>query len=92
MRKSGMFDKNKEEIVEGCKIQFYYIDPTGKIHEDQYDNVRTVIYKYGAFGIESKTRFVPLFEYLNFKKGEYISNYGSKRIYDNNYPFYVVPF
>ena len=45
------------------------------------DFVYEVKFKYGAFGIETKTKFIPLQEFLTKSEGEYISNAGNKVIY-----------
>ena len=91
MRKSGIIDENGVEIKEGDMIQFYYIDPMGKMHREEKGDLEKVVYKYGAFGYDAVTKFVPLFYWNGTTDGGYIPNKGTKHVYTNEYPFYVVP-
>lgn len=86
--KSNIFDKNGVEVKIGDTLVFPYVDPMGKIHNDE-DFRATVIFKYGCFGYEAKTRFIPLIEWMEKQEGEYVSNCGNKTIYTEKYPFWV---
>ncbi len=86
--KSNIFDKNGVEVKIGDTLVFPYIDPKGKIYNDEDFRV-TVIFKYGCFGYESITRFIALMEWMEQEVGDYVSNCGNKTIYTEKYPFWV---
>lgn len=90
MNSSKIIDKNGIEVKEGDRIQFYYIDPMGKINYDVLGDIETVEFKYGAFGYQTPIKFVPLFYWVGEQDGKYIPNQGTERIYTNKYPFYVL--
>lgn len=81
-RCSGIKDKHDKLIYEGDIITKLYVTPTGELTKDlDTDFVYEVKFKYGAFGVETKTKFIPLQEFLIKSEGEYISNAGNKVIY-----------
>lgn len=81
-RCSGVKDKHDKLIYEGDIITKLYVDPSGRVtNELDTDFVYEVKFKYGVFGIETKTKFIPLQEFFIKSKGEYISNHGNKIIY-----------
>lgn len=86
--KSNIFDKNGKEVKVGDTIAFPYIDPMGKITDD-VDFTRKVVFKYGCFGYETQTSFVPLIEWMKIRHGEYVPNCGNKTIYTEEYLFWV---
>jgi len=85
---SRIFDKNGIEIKEGDNVRLPYIDPGGNVHLNQGSIVKT-IFKYGCFGYESKTRFVPFLEFLDYENGDYVPNAGNRRVYIEDFPLYV---
>lgn len=88
--KSGIFDKNKKEVKVGDTLVFPYVTPKGEL-TDEEDFIATVVFKYGCFGFESQTSFIPLMEWMEIKSGDYVPNCGNKRIYTEKYPFWVSP-
>lgn len=81
-RCSGIKDKHDKLIYEGDIITRLYVTPTGELTKDlDTDFVYEVKFKYGAFGVETKTKFIPLQEFLITSEGEYIPNAGNKVIY-----------
>jgi hypothetical protein len=87
--KSSIFDKNGIEVSKGDILAFPYITPVGDMTEGEGFREQ-VQFKYGCFGIETKTRYIPLMEWMITKQGEYVSNYGNKVVYTEKYPFWVV--
>ena len=88
--KSGILDKKGTEVKVGDTLVFPYVNPMGKIHEDEEDFRAEVVFKYGCFGYETKTKFIPLIDWMEVQSGEYVSNCGNKTIYTERYPFWVV--
>jgi hypothetical protein len=86
--KSNIFDKNGIEVCNGDTLVFPYIDPMGKLHDEE-DFKKTVFFKYGCFGYETETKFIPLMEWMETERGEYVSNCGNKFVYTEKYPFWV---
>ena len=74
---SGILDRNGVEVKEGDTLIFPWISPIGEISNDPGFEAQ-VVFKHGAFGVELKTEFVPLLNWLNRTKGEYVPNYGNK--------------
>lgn len=85
---SGIFDKNGIEIKEGDIIVFPYVDPKGRLTKDESFR-KEVLFKYGCFGYETQIDFIPLFEWMKKKEGDYIPNKGNKNIYTKEYEFWV---
>lgn len=87
--KSNIFDKNGIEVKAGDTLVFPYVDPMGGVHEEE--GFRAVVqFKYGCFGFENYTRFIPLMDWMITEKGEYIPNSGNKIIYTEKYPFWIL--
>jgi hypothetical protein len=86
--KSNIFDKNGIEVKIGDTVIFPYITPMGEVTDDE-DFKKEVVFKYGCFGYEAETAFIPLMNWMLTDKGEYISNFGNKTIYTEKYPFWV---
>lgn len=81
-RCSGIRDIHDKLIYEGDIITKEYVTPTGEVTKElDIDFVYEVKFKYGAFGVETKTKFIPLQEFLLKSEGEYISSAGNKVIY-----------
>ena len=85
----GIKDKNGVEVQIGNTIAIPYINPFGVMGEDE-DRRELVVFAYGAFGIYTETRFVPLFELQTKREGDYIPNNGNKIEYTEQYYFWVV--
>lgn len=85
---SNVFDKNGKEVSVGDTLVFPYIDPLGGTHDTE-DFKATVLFKYGCFGYETATKFIPLMKWMEEEQGEYISNCGNKTIYTEKYPFWI---
>ena len=88
--KSNIFDKNGIEICEGDTLVFPYVDPMGGMH-DKVGFKKTVVFKYGCFGYETQTKFIPLMEWMDVEKGDYVSNCGNMVVYTEKYFFWVEP-
>lgn len=86
--KSNIFDKNGIEVCNGDTLVFPYIDPMGKINDEE-DFKKTVVFKFGCFGYETETKFIPLMDWMETERGEYVSNCGNKVVYTEKYPFWV---
>ena len=41
------------------------------------------------FGYETETKFIPLMDWMETERGEYVSNCGNKVVYTEKYPFWV---
>jgi len=87
--KSYIFDKYGIEVCIGDTVAFPYVTPMGDITDDE-DFRKQILFKYGCFGYETKTHFVPLMDWMKKESGEYVPNCGNKTIYTNQYPFWVV--
>ena len=86
--KSGIIDKFGVEVEKGDVVIFPYINPMGKL-EDEEDFRKKIIFKFGCFGYFNELDFVPLFNWMDTKMGEYVSNHGNKTVHLNTYPFWV---
>ena len=86
--KSGILDKNKKEVKKGDILVFPYVTPKGDVTRDE-DFRRTVLFKYGCFGFETQTEFIPLMEWMDRKLGDYVPNCGNKVVYLETYPFWI---
>ena len=89
LMKSGIKDKNGKEVKIGDWIAIPYIDPMGRLTEDEDYRVE-VKFKYGCFGYYNELKFVPLLEWQSTDRGDYIPNAGNIVIYTEEYPFWVV--
>jgi hypothetical protein len=87
--KSGIFDKNGEEVKEGDILIFPYVDPMGNVHEDSDAFEAEVKFRHGCFGYETETRFMPLFIWSKCETEEYIPNHGEKLTILDEYPFRI---
>lgn len=87
--KSGIKDKNGTEIKAGDTIVIPYVDPMGKIIDDEEGYRAKICFEHGCFGYYNKTHFIPLFDWQATEHGEYIPNNGNKVIYTGKYPFWV---
>ena len=87
--KSGIIDKNGIEVEVGNWLAIPYIDPMGRLTEEEDYRVM-VKFKYGCFGFYNNLVFVPLFEYQKTERGDYIPNEGTKVLYLEEYLFWVV--
>lgn len=85
---SGIFDKNGKEVKVGDTLVFPYIDPMGRLHDTE-DFRKVVVFKYGCYGFESQTMFIPLMEWMETKQGDYVPNCGNKIVYTEKYPFWI---
>lgn len=86
--KSNIFDKNGIEVCVGDTVVFPYIDPAGGVHDEE-DFRKKIKFKYGCFGFETQTQFIPLMEWMNTERGDYVPNCGNKVVYTEKYPFWV---
>ena len=88
--KSGILDKNRKEVKKGDILIFPYVTPNGYIENTNEEDFRAlVLFKHGCFGIETKTEFVPLMEWMDRQLGDYIPNCGNKVVYLETYPFWI---
>ena len=85
---SNIFDTNGVEVQEGDILVFPYITPHGDKTSD-IDFKAKVVFKYGSFGFDTETRFIPLLEWMDTGVGEYVANFGNKTVYLETYPFWV---
>jgi len=88
--RSLIFDINNKEVKEGDTLSIPYIDPVNNLHVDTEDFQVVVIFKHGCFGYNGNLRFVPLFEWSEIRKGDYIPNWGTEEIITDNYLFKIV--
>lgn len=86
--KSGIFDRNGKEVKKGDTLIFPYITPKGDVIL-QEDFRAEVLFRYGCFGFETETHFVPLMEWMETMQGDYVPNCGNKKIYLEIYPFWI---
>ena len=86
--KTNIFDKNGTEVKIGDTVVFPYIDPMGRLTEDS-DFKKQIEYKYGCVGYSTSTDYIPLMNWMQKKRGEYVSNSGNKIIYTEKYPFWI---
>ncbi len=86
--KSNIFDKNGMEVKQGSVVVFPYISPSGEL-TDLTDFKKEIVFKYGCYGFDTETKFIPLMEWMKTEQGEYISNCGNKVVYTDTYPFWV---
>jgi hypothetical protein len=87
--KSNIFDKLGKEVCVGDIIAFPYIDPKGKMHDEE-DFRKEIVFKYGCYGYETETNFEPLMNWMKKESGDYVSNSGNKVVYTEKYLFWVV--
>jgi len=86
-RYTGIIDSHCKEIWEGDLVSIPYIDPTGKITNEE--NCRcVVVYQNGGWDLkyysgEPIHEDVPLSKYRKIAEGPYISNYGNTTIISN---------
>ena len=85
---SGIFDKNKIEVKEGDTVLFPYVDPKGRV-TDEIDFSKKIEFKFGCFGYWTETRFVPLMDWMETDRGDYVPNCGNKTVYTEKYYFEV---
>lgn len=85
---SGIVDKHGIEVKVGDTICMPYITPLGKLTED-VDFEAEVVFQFGCFGYWDATEFIPLIKWMFKGKGEYVSNYGNKVVYTEEYIFWV---
>lgn len=84
-RPTGIKDIDGEEIHENDIVSRLYLTPCGRLDEELDEDFRyKVEFKYGAFGVQTPTKFIPLIEYLKQTEGEYISNKGNVIIYGDS--------
>ena len=86
--KSGIIDKNGIEIKAGDTLVLPYVDPMGRLTEEEGTRV-IIVFEHGCFGYYDQTSFNPLFSWQRQVSGEYIPNEGNKVIYTGEYPFWV---
>ncbi|MFA7628739.1 MAG: hypothetical protein WCY37_05040 [Candidatus Dojkabacteria bacterium] len=86
--KSNIFDKNGIEVCVGDTVVFPYIDPMGRLTEDE-DFKKQIVFKHGCFGYETQTSFEPLMNWMKKERGDYVPNCGNKVVYTEKYPFWV---
>ena len=82
-------DRNGEKVRVGDILMFPYVDPIGKIHEDELSFEAKVIFKHGCMGYETQTEFIPLFKWSKTKRGKYIPNKGYRIEILDIYPFKI---
>lgn len=77
---TGLHDKNGVDICNGDIVLFPYYTPFGEETDDDGE-MYVVEFKYGCFGFQTKTKFLPLIGFIHCDIGEYISNHGNVIIY-----------
>ena len=78
---TGLVDLNGIPLNEGDLIRFAYIDPMGKPYKDYIDEtVFKIEFTHGLFIARKEKNpaiWTPLYQHVETKEGEYISNYGN---------------
>jgi hypothetical protein len=87
--RSNILDKFGREVAIGDVIAFPYITPMGRLTEEE-DFRAEVKFKYGCYGYDTPTEFIPLMKWMKTEQGGYISNQGHRTVYTEKYPFWVV--
>jgi len=87
--KSNIFDKLGKEVCVGDIVAFPYIDPKGRLYDEEGFR-KEIVFKYGCYGYETQTGFEPLMNWMKKERGEYVPNCGNKVVYTEEYPFWVV--
>lgn len=70
-------------VFEGDLFVPYYVDAMGRLAmgDPDYENKGMIVQVNGCFCLQRKNRNpIPMFEFLSYKHGDYISNYGHLRI------------
>jgi len=89
MNKIGIKDIHGNEILEGDKVELFYVDPYGKQHQDIVIAKATVVYRHVCYMLdvfESEVGYIEnltVFSLLRRKKGEYVENFGNKTIIED---------
>ena len=85
---TGLVDLNGIPLNEGDSIRFAYIDPVGKPYKDDIDEtVFKIEFTHGLFIARKEKNpaiWTPLYQHVETKEGEYISNYGNAVEFVNN--------
>ncbi len=82
---TGVKDAIGYEIFEGDQFYLPYINPLGDLDGVDESIILTVVKKHGCFGVQSEIRFIPIIEFCKIIDGEYVSNWGNKKIVGDCY-------
>ena len=83
---TGLKDKSGKLIYEGDIVTKLYVNPMGTLTDEiDTDFKYEIKFMNGCFGIETKTCFIPLQNFIDYHYGDYIPNCGNKVIYDDCY-------
>ena len=85
---TGLVDLNGIPLNEGDLIRFAYIDPAGKPYKEYIgETVFRIEFTHGLFIArkeENPAIWTPLYQHVETREGEYISNYGNAVEFVNN--------
>jgi len=85
---TGLVDLNGSPLNEGDSIRFAYIDPAGKPYKDDIDeDIFKIEFTHGLFIARKENNpaiWTPLYQHVETREGEYISNYGNAVEFVNN--------
>ena len=85
---TGLVDLNGIPLNEGDSIRFAYIDPVGNPYKDDIDeDVFKIEFTHGLFIARKEKNpaiWTPLYQHVETRDGEYISNYGYPIEFVNN--------
>lgn len=88
---TGLKDKKGKEVWEGDIVGVPYVNPMGGVDND-YDpeKVFPVIFEHGEFALKRPEFNQPLSDWLKKETGEYIPNFGDRKIITDKFAGEVI--